>query len=200
MVSLRGGTGSMRGAQYGGNGSTHPASTSSKYNTAKSLGSFIPKITKKAYENYGFSTVHLISNWEAIVGPHLAGTTRPEKLKWPKGNHSFYEDDGQKPIGNGATLVLRVDGPNSLEIQFGAGQIIERINTFFGYSAVTDLRIIQAPVERTKPKEPKPMLADPKDLGKKLKDIKDEDLKAALYRMAQGVKAKQALKDAKSAN
>ena len=46
----------------------------------------------------------------------------------------------------GATLVLRVDGGRSLDVQHNARQIIERINAYFGYAAVAELRIVQAPV------------------------------------------------------
>ena len=49
---------------------------------------------------------------------------------------------------SGATLVLRVDGGPRLDVQYKARQIIERINAYFGYAAIAELRIVQAPVER----------------------------------------------------
>ena len=47
---------------------------------------------------------------------------------------------------SGAMLVLRVDGAKALDVQYRAQQIIERINAYFGYAAVAQLRVIQAPM------------------------------------------------------
>ena len=48
----------------------------------------------------------------------------------------------------------------SLDVQHNARQIIERINAYFGYAAVGELRIVQAPVGRREPSrgaEPRPV-------------------------------------------
>ena len=50
--------------------------------------------------------------------------------------------------GEGATLVLRIEGPRAIEVQHRAAQILERINAYFGYRAVTDMRFLQAPIAR----------------------------------------------------
>ncbi len=160
---------------------------------ALSLDTLFPKLTKQIFENYGFSTARLIADWPAIIGPDLASSTLPEKLKWPHGSPNFIDE--QEHSGNfkqqpkGATLVLRVEGPRSIEVQFGAGQIIERINSYFGYRAVTELRIIQAPVPKPAPKPIKLEEIDASDLTQDLPNIKNKALRDALYRMAQGVKA-----------
>ncbi len=158
-----------------------------------SLDALFPKLTKQIFENFGFSTARLIADWPAIVGPDLANATLPEKLKWPKGSPNFLDEP--ETVGNfkqqpkGATLVLRVEGPRSIEVQFSTGQIIERINSYFGYRAVTGLRIIQAPVPKAPPKPVKLEEIDASDLTQDLPKIKDQALRDALYRMAQGVKA-----------
>ena len=46
----------------------------------------------------------------------------------------------------GATLVLRVDPARALDVEYRARQIIERINAYFGYRAIAELRILQAPL------------------------------------------------------
>ena len=47
--------------------------------------------------------------------------------------------------------MLRVDGSQALAVQYGARQLIERINAYFGYAAVAELRIVQAPVGEALP-------------------------------------------------
>jgi hypothetical protein len=117
----------------------------------KAVGSFLPGLTRKAFEKYGFSTATLITDWAAIAGADLAACSAPERLKWPHRPERTEEDSA--PSGRrdakarqGATLVLRVDGARALDVQYRASQIIERINAYFGYAAVAQLRIVQAPV------------------------------------------------------
>jgi hypothetical protein len=104
---------------------------------------------------------------------------------WPRGGtHSHIDDEA--PHGRsshrraGATLVLRVEGPRSLEVQHIAPQLLERINTYFGYSAVAELRIIQGPVRRDTPHAPPAREVKRVELGK---EIKDEKLRAALAKL-----------------
>ncbi len=121
---------------------------------AKTVGSFVPTLTRKAFEKYGFSASTLLTDWAAIVGNDLAGYTRPERLKWPRAGmtHEPIEAGGRgRP---GAVLQLRVDPARALDVQYATAEIIERINSYFGYRAITDLRILQAPVEIKQPTAP----------------------------------------------
>jgi hypothetical protein len=126
-----------------------------QYFGAKAVGSFLPALTTKAFQKYGFSTVALITDWRTIVGGELARSTALERLKWRRLAEAGENDDAAAPPAtrSGATLVLRVDGAKALEVQYQARQIIERINAYFGYAAVSELRLIQAP--------PRPAAAPP---------------------------------------
>ncbi|MGA7117204.1 MAG: DciA family protein, partial [Hyphomicrobium sp.] len=67
--------------------------------------------------------------------------------KWPRNvDRSEDEVDPAHKGRPGATLVLRVDAARALDIQYNARQIIERINAYFGYRAIAELRILQAPL------------------------------------------------------
>jgi hypothetical protein len=115
---------------------------------ARAVGSFLPQLTRKAFARYGFSTAALLTDWAAIVGPELARSTAPERLKWPRRPQPV-EEDGERSARarQGATLIVRVEGARALEVQFAAPQILERINAYFGHAAVAHLRLLQAPVE-----------------------------------------------------
>lgn len=113
---------------------------------AKAVGSFVPQLTKKAFQKYGFSTATLLTDWAAIVGPELAAFSRPERLKWPRNVDAYGDIDQQDSGRPGATLVLRVDGAQALTVQYQSRQIMDRINAYFGYCAVNEIRIMQAPV------------------------------------------------------
>ena len=51
---------------------------------ARAVGSLVPRVTRSAFEKFGFSTATLITEWATIVGPDLARLTAPERVKWPR--------------------------------------------------------------------------------------------------------------------
>jgi hypothetical protein len=159
--------------------------------SAKAVGSFVPRLTRKAMEKFGFSTAALLTDWSAIVGPDLAHFTKPHKLKWPKGVETWGETPADQAGRPGAMLILSVDAARALEVQYKTRQIIERINAYFGYRAVAEMRIEQVPtaarvpaagprgVVQAKPWAPRPSV----DLGQ----VADERLRAALERIQKGI-------------
>lgn len=160
----------------------------------KAVGSFVPRLTQPAFEKYGFSAATLITDWAGIVGSDLAKYTSPERLKWPKlvpARGKVDEIDQGRP---GATLVLRVDQGRALDIQYKAAQIIERINAYFGYGAVADLRIVQGVIARTAGRKDEipgsrvPSAPPPAEVLA----VKDDGLRSALERMAAGLHARAA--------
>jgi hypothetical protein len=119
----------------------------------KAVGSFLPGLTARAFEKFGFSTAQLVMDWPTIVGKEVALLSVPERLKWPPRPE---RDTGGGDTGGaaaeperqrrGATLVLRVEGARALDIHYQSRQILERVNAHFGYAAVTELRLVQAPL------------------------------------------------------
>ena len=155
----------------------------------KTVGSFLPRLTRKAFEKYGFSAASLITDWPAIAGRELAAYTAPERLKWPRGVERADEEAPAAERGRpGATLVLRVDGARALDVQYNARQIIERINAYFGYAAIAELRIVQAPVTAPHPEQRTPRLA-PEPLTREVAGITDAALRDALARLGAGIRA-----------
>ncbi|MGI9520392.1 MAG: DUF721 domain-containing protein [Hyphomicrobiaceae bacterium] len=113
---------------------------------ARAVGAFVPQIAKKSFQRFGFSTASLLTDWSTIVGQDVAALTQPERLKWPKPARSHDPQGHAEDAGRGATLTIRVDPAHVLEIQYQQKQIKERLNAYFGYAAVAELRWIQVPL------------------------------------------------------
>jgi hypothetical protein len=156
----------------------------------KAVGSFVPGLTRKAFEKYGFSAATLITDWAAIAGRELAAYTIPERLKWPRPVERSDEDAAEAAKGRpGATLVLRVDGGRSLDVQHNARQIVERINAYFGYAAVAELRIVQAPIGlEDRYARPAPRVSA-RPLTQEVAHVADPGLRDALARLGAEIKA-----------
>jgi len=148
----------------------------------KAVGSFLPRLTARAFEKFGFSTAQLITDWASIAGREVAAISSPERLKWPpRPQREIEAAPGEAAPRQGATLVLRVAAARALEIDYKRRQILERINAHFGYAAVTELRLVQAPLPLPRPRQdgrtPAPS-APPEVAG-----IADEGLRAALCKL-----------------
>lgn len=152
----------------------------------RAVGSYIPRLTRKAFEKYGFSAATLLTDWASIVGADLARCTEPERLKWPTGVGIYDEIESSTRGRPGATLVLRVDPQRALDVQYKSQQVIDRINAYFGYAAVAALRMLQAPL---RPVESRPTVSVARSLpvDAELEAIPDAALRGALQRMAHGI-------------
>ena len=150
--------------------------------SAKPLSVLLSDVFSDAYAKQGFAARELVTRWEEIAGPKIARHSEPLKMQWPRP----VEGQPQEP----ATLILRVEGPAALEIQHSSDVILQRVNRFFGWSAVGRLALRQAPLSRRKlaaiPRPP-----DPKEVAeveKTLSSVEDQELRAALARLGAAIK------------
>ena len=154
---------------------------------ARTIGALTPRVTKTAFQKFGFATAQLVADWRSIVGDRLASTTAPDKLKWPRSPSDAGSDATAR---SGATLIVRVEPAVALDVQYKTALILERINAYFGYRAVLELRIVQGSVARA---DTNPAATErqrtraPRVQPAPIEGIKDEGLKAALERMQTGI-------------
>jgi hypothetical protein len=149
---------------------------------AKPLSVLLGPALKDAFAKQGFASRELVTRWAEIAGPEIAAHAEPIKLQWLRP----VEGQPQQP----ATLILRVEGPMALEIQHMSSVILDRVNRFFGWSAVGKLALRQAPLSRRPPrKAPKP--PDPVAVAREseqLTAIADDGLRDALARLGASIK------------
>jgi hypothetical protein len=88
----------------------------------------------------------------------------------------------------GGTLHVRVGGGWATEFQHLEPQIIERINTFFGYRAVSRLVLKQGPVPQRERRMREAKVAD--DGWAPPVAVGDEALRAALQRLGRAIRAR----------
>lgn len=154
---------------------------------SKSIGFFLPQLTRKAFENFGFSTASLILDWPQIVGADLAKWTAPEEIKWssPKPTSSSSSSSAEDPKARSALLLLRVDPSHILEASYCSQQILDRINSYFGYRAITQIRLLSAPLSSTKGAHKSPALSPlPPAVASPMTSPDCDPLERALQRLA----------------
>lgn len=148
---------------------------------AKPLSTLLGGLFNGAFARQGFASRELVTRWAEIAGPEIAAYSEPIKIQWPR------PVEGQPP--EPATLVLRVEGPMALEIQHASDVIIERVNRFFGWSAVGRIALRQAPLHKPAAKPVRrPDPAKVKKIAETLGTVEDEGLRAALARLGAMIK------------
>ena len=131
----------------------------------------------------GFVSADIFINWSSIVGQRYAETVQPEKMVWPRKNNS----NSKEP----ATLVVRTDSATSMFLEYEKTQFVERINSFFGWRAINQIRIVNHPVRQKQPpthvKRPELSQAEKQKLVLKIGGISNSRLKNALLRLGEDV-------------
>jgi hypothetical protein len=146
----------------------------------RAIGAAVEKIAKPLFGARGFGAASVVTQWPAIVGPVLARSTLPERIAYSQGERS-----------EGA-LHLRVSSAGlALELQHLEPQLIQRINSHFGYRAVARIRLIQGPTpEKNEPKAKPtaPLAPEAKAaVATRVGRVADPDLKAALQALGEAV-------------
>lgn len=150
------------------------------------LDKHFEKLTRASFARYGFAYGELIARWPEIVGQSLSQHCEPERIKWPRGA-------GEADQKLGGTLHIRAEPGRSLDLQHQSHHIIERINQFYGYGAVTSVKITQSHVAKPKSLKNKNNALDIKtsdQLASRLNTIADEKLRQSLLRLGSGALAK----------
>jgi hypothetical protein len=97
------------------------------------LPDLLGKVLDPASRRRGLAEAGVLTDWPSIVGEVLAARCQPVKLTGSSRGH-------------GGVLHVHVAGSAALELQHSEPQLLERINSYFGYPAVTRLRLIGAPL------------------------------------------------------
>lgn len=133
----------------------------------------------------GMNTM-LLGMWDEIAGPDFADCTRPEKIRWPRRTGG---DDAFVP----GTLTIACEGARALFLVHVQDQLIQRLNSVFGFPAIDRIKIVQKPVSDQRPRA-RPMRELPPDRQARLTElisgIEDDKLREALSRLGRGVLGK----------
>lgn len=139
-----------------------------------------PILAKRA----GINTL-LLASWDEIAGEQFADCSRPERIRWPR-------QDGPDETGGGFTpglLTIACEGARALFLMHQEAELISRVNSFFGFRAISQIKIIQKAVHVPERKpSARPLDArEKKRLDEMLAEVEDPRLREALERLGTGV-------------
>ena len=154
----------------------------------QTIGDSIKKIKRNFSSNFGKTELIIQSKWSEIVGSYFLEFSEPKYIN----RLPDYENEmGEMVYKN--ILNVNVDPSAALEFQHFKDTIIEKINSYFGYRAIFDLRIQQRQISSTtyknKEKINKKQLTDDeqKIILDEVKDLNSRDLKKSLFDLGKNI-------------
>lgn len=143
------------------------------------ISNYVSKIASLTFKKRGFFHSEIVTSWKTIVGDNLYKKCIPIKITFPPKSRSE------------GTLSLLVDGPIAVEIQYHQDSIIEKINSYFGYSAIKTLKLTQLPFDEKSERKVKKSQNEPK-MGNlfenvEIDKIENINLKEALLKLRKSI-------------
>lgn len=168
----------------------NPSSTG---NRPRPLSDLVPALTKGVFGQKNLLFGKLLADWPAIAGADVAAISFPLELKFarpPKGKDDKPAKTPAKPAQ--AVLHLAVRPAHALELSYQKALLVERLNIFFGYSAIKDLKFIQHSEFKEKKQKPAPRItplsiSEEKQIDALVGQITESDLQTALKNLGKAI-------------
>ena len=92
------------------------------------FGNTLPRGLKGILKKNGYNYSEIISKWSILVGKNISNCSYPKSIKMKKGN------------SNG-TLILAVNRGNEINVEYSKKEIIQKINSHFGYKLIDEIKL-----------------------------------------------------------
>ena len=104
----------------------------------KKLGDTLSRINKNYSSKFGKIEFLILSKWTQIVGSFFADHSEPDKISRITEEFNEFEEPLYKNF-----LHVRVSPAAAVDFQHYKDTIIEKVNSYFGYKAISDIRLQQ---------------------------------------------------------
>ena len=125
----------------------------------RAFGNTLPRGVKGILKKNGYNYSEIINKWSALVGKDISNFSYPKSIKMTKGD------------SNG-TLVLAVKRGNEINVEYSKKEIINKINSHFGYKLINEVRLQAFNAEKEKIKKSNSLNKSFKKYEKKVNEIK----------------------------
>jgi len=94
----------------------------------RSFKNSLPKNVKKILNKKGFVYSEILNRWNYLAGNEIS------KVSFPK----TFKPNGKNAPG---TLIISAQRGNEISVEYSKNTIIEKINSFFGYKVLNNIRL-----------------------------------------------------------
>jgi len=136
----------------------------------RAFGNTLPRTIKGILKKNGYNYSEIISKWNLLVGKDISSYCYPKSIKMTQSNKS-------------GTLILSVERGNEINVEYAKREIISKINSYFGYKLIDEIRLQTFNVVSKKEKERNTIDKSLKKFEKKINEIKNKDIRKSLSQL-----------------
>ena len=130
------------------------------------FGNTLPRGVKGILKRNGYNYSEIINKWNMLVGKDISKCCYPKSVKMTKMNE-------------GGTLIIAVMRGNEIEVEYSKNEIINKINSHFGYKLINEIKI-KAFNSESKREKQNIKINFPKKLEKKINEINSKNIRESL--------------------
>ena len=139
------------------------------------FGNTLPRGVKGILKKSGYNYSEIISKWNMLVGKDISSCSYPKSIKMTKGDTN-------------GLLVLAVKRGNEITVEYSKKEIINKINSYFGYRLINEIRLKTINSETKKIKNNNTLMKFSKNFEKKINEIKNKDIRNSLSQLLDVIK------------
>ena len=139
------------------------------------FGNTLPRGVKGILKKSGYNYSEIISKWNMLVGKDISSCSYPKSIKMTKGDTN-------------GLLVLAVKRGDEITVEYSKKEIINKINSYFGYRLINEIRLKTINSETKKIKNNNTLKKFSKNFEKKINEIKNKDIRNSLSQLLDVIK------------
>ena len=134
------------------------------------FGNTLPRGIKGILKKNGYNYSEIINKWNFLVGEDISNCCYPKSIKMTRGDKS-------------GTLILSVERGNEINVEYSKKEIINKINSYFGYKLINEIRAQTFNSSNKKEIEKNSLNKYSKKFKEKINEIKNKDIRDSLSQL-----------------
>ena len=139
------------------------------------FGNTLPRGVRGILKKNGYNYSEIISKWNMLVGKDISSYSYPKSIKMQKG-----ESNG--------TLLLAIKRGNEINIEYSKKEIINKINSYFGYKLISEIKLQTSNSKSKKIKNKNILNKFSKNFEKKINEIQNKNIRNSLFKLLKTIK------------
>ena len=139
------------------------------------FGNTLPRGIKGILKKNGYNYSEIINKWNFLVGQDISNCCYPKSIKVSRANKN-------------GILVLSVERGNEINVEYSKQEIINKINSYFGYKLISEIRLQTFNSANIKQKKQNILSKSSKKFEKKINEIKNKNIRNSLSKLLDVVK------------
>ena len=139
------------------------------------FGNTLPRGIKGILKKNGYNYSEIINKWNFLVGQDISNCCYPKSIKVSRANKN-------------GILVLSVERGNEINVEYSKQEIINKINSYFGYKLISEIRLQTFNSVNIKQKKQNILSKSSKKFEKKINEIKNKNIRDSLTQLLDIIK------------